>query len=603
MKECSLTKPSQQNTESTETSFLPPQAYPDSAFPARMADFDSLSEALDYAALAKTGMNFYNTRGESEHALSYASIRSRSIKLAKRLLGLGLSRGERVGIIADMHPDFICTFFACQYAGMVAVPLPVVTGLGGSQGYQKQLKAVLESSEASIALGPIASLDHLSSAADGTNVEIITTVEALEDRPPSTETLKPLDKHEISHIQFSSGSTRNPLGIEINQTAVMANASSISCDALQFTNRDRVASWLPFYHDMGLVGCMIVPITCQLTVDYLYTDSFARRPAQWLRMISDNKCTISFSPTFGYDVCSRRMNGKSEEGLDLSSWRVAGIGGDMIQSNAIDAFSETFADYGFEANAFVPSYGLAEATLAFSFQALETGVTVDYIDRQALRDEAVARPYDAGDKVPDLSVARAIASCGKPMPGYKMQIRGENDQKLPERHIGGVFIHAPSLMSGYRNDQQATKDCMSDDGWLDTGDMGYVVGNTLYITGRRKDMIIVNGRNIWPQDLEWHAEKNIDTLRSRDTAAFAFNGDDDKEGAMILVQCRNTDESFRAQLQKDVRAVIFKNTGVDCRVELIPQRSLPFTTSGKLRRLEAKKLWLKGDYNISHAEN
>ena len=288
-----------------------PRANSDDSFPLRLADFGSLCDALDYAALAKTGMTFTNARGQCEHALRYANIRYRAIELAKRLLGLGLSRGEHVGIIADMHPDFICAFFACQYAGLIAVPLPVITGLGGRQGYEEQLKIILENAEIHVALGTTESLEILSRAAEETETEIVMTISALAELPPSKQTLKSLGPHEISHIQFSSGSTRNPLGIEISQKSLMANARSIARDALEFTSRDRVASWLPFYHDMGLVGCMIVPVTCQLTIDYLYTDSFARRPVQWLRMISQNKCTISFSPTFGYDVCARRMKGKN----------------------------------------------------------------------------------------------------------------------------------------------------------------------------------------------------------------------------------------------------------------------------------------------------
>lgn len=578
------------------------RAYPDAAFPVRMADFKSLSEALDYAALAGTGMNFYNARGECEHALSYATIRSRAIEIAKRYLGVGLTRGDRVGIVAEMNPDFVCAFFACQYAGMLAVPLPVITGLGGGQGYEKQLRGVLENSEASIAIGPASFLEHLSRAAEDTNVEIITTLEGLMERMPGEMALQPLGEHEISHIQFSSGSTRHPLGIEISQSAIMANARSISNDALRFTNRDRVASWLPFYHDMGLVGCMIVPMTCQLTVDYLYTDSFARRPVQWLRMISDNKCTISFSPTFGYDVCSRRMKDKNEDGLDLSAWRVAGIGGDMIQGEAMKRFADTFAVYGFKGVSLVPSYGLAEATLAFSFQEPEAGVTIDYIDKKALVEDGLATPCAVSGHGYDSAVIRAIASCGKPLPGYKMQIRDDNGQALPDRRIGGVFIQGPSLMMGYHQNQKATDDCIDREGWLDTGDMGYVVGDTLYVTGRRKDMIIINGRNIWPQDLEYHAEQNVESLRSRDTAAFAATEDDGREIAVILVQCRSKEEAFREQLKKDVRAAILRNTGVDCRVDLIPQRSLPFTTSGKLRRVEAKRLWSQGLFETQEAE-
>lgn len=434
---------------------------------------------------------------------------------------------------------------------------------------------------------------------EGTHVTLITTLADLIEREPSQEELQPLGDDEISHIQFSSGSTRYPLGIEINQAAAMANARSIAVDALKFTKQDRVASWLPFYHDMGLVGCMIVPITCQLSIDYLYTDSFARRPVQWLRMISDNQCTISFSPTFGYDICSRRMNDKSEEGLDLSSWRIAGIGGDMIQGHIMDQFAQDFAPYGFKATSFMPSYGLAEATLAFSFQDLDVGVSVDYIDKVALSEEKIARVCEGVDPASyDTSKIRAIASCGKPMSGYTMEIQDEEGAVLVDRHIGRVFIHGPSMMSGYYNNEEETNHCMNADGWLDTGDMGYAVDGVLYLTGRLKDMMLVNGRNIWPQDLEWHAEAGVEALRRRDTAAFEVENDEGAAEAMILVQCRNLEETFRTELKKDVKAAVLRNTGVHCRVELIPQRSLPFTTSGKLSRTKAKKLWLEGAYTM-----
>lgn len=579
-----------------------PQGFPDDGFNLRFADFGSMAEALDYAAQAGTGLNFYNSRGQLEHALSYADIRYRAIELGKRLLGLGLNRGERVGIIAEMHPDFVCMFFACQYAGLMAVPLPVVTGLGGRQGYEKQLARVLETSGTRIAIGPESLLPFLNKAAEGLELETVTTASKIADMAPLQKDMQPLGEEDPSHIQYSSGSTRYPLGIEISQRALMANARSVARDGLAFTKKERIASWLPFYHDMGLVGCLIIPITCQFTIDYIHTDGFARRPLQWLKTISENRCTISFSPTFGYDLCTRRVAGKDnlDLDLDLSCWRVAGIGGDMIRPDIFEKFADTFKEYGFAPGALTPSYGLAEATLAFSFAPPKKGVTSDAVDRISLvvNNKANPAPRSAGSAANEASWDIGnIASCGMPMPGYDLEIRNKNGQPVPDRHVGSVFIKGPSLMTGYYRDESATSKSIDDDGWLNTGDMGYTVGDEIFITGRQKDLIIINGRNIWPQDLEWHAETNVDAIRSRDTAAFSIE-ENGKEVPVILIQCRETRPEKRKELASQVHTVIYRNCGIDCRVELIPQRSLPFTTSGKLSRAKAKKAYLQGTYEV-----
>ena len=527
-----------------------PLPYCSDDFPQRLADFATAAEALDYAALAGTGMNFYGADGKLAHALTYAAIRERALALAANLLGLGLERGDRVGIIAAMHPDFVCLFFACQYAGMLAVPLPVVTRLGGRQGYQKQLTQVLETSGARAAFGDLETLPYLQEAAKaaGIDSERVMDTDSLAMLPSGQQKLVPMRADEPSHIQYSSGSTRYPHGIEIGQSALMDNARSIGLYGVGIQRHERIASWLPYYHDMGLIGCLIVPVVSQLTVDYLHTDAFARRPMQWLKMISDNRCTVSFSPTFGYDLCARRMEGKTELGLDLSCWRYAGIGGDMIQPDVFANFARVFAPYGFKAEALMPSYGLAEATLAFSFGVYGQGVTADRIDKLHMAQNGFAKP--AVEDSVDATAVRQFACCGKPMPGYEMQIRDDISAALGDRQIGGVFIRCPSLMTGYYNDPEATTACMGDDGWLDTGDMGYRIGDALYITGRRKDMMIVNGRNIWPQDLEWHAEANVPALRARDTAAFSMENEDGREVPVMLVHCRLSGEAERAASDK-----------------------------------------------------
>ncbi len=565
-----------------------------SNLPPRLADFKTLAEAMDYAAQGDTGFNFYDVRGNLIDILPYKEIRTKAQQQAQQLLGLGLKRGDRVGIVADMEPYFLTTFFACQYAGLMAVPLPVITGLGGRHGYEQQLEKVLTTSEAKVAIGPEDLQSHLSEATKSMEIKLLTP-EMLDTLAIADIALAPLQADEESHIQFSSGSTRHPKGIIISQSAMLNNAHMIMVDALkgnEFGCVERVASWLPFYHDMGLIGCMLTPICCQFSVDLLHTDSFARQPLQWLKLIARNKATISFGPTFGYEICARRASRLKDDTLDLSSWRVAGIGGEMVHAQPLSDFARAFAPYGFKSSAFTPSYGLAEATLAISFSDVDKDVMTDAVDKNSLL---------AGDAIPttedssvDSAETRVLVSCGTPLKGYKVEIRAEDESILPERKVGRVCASTPSLMTGYFHDAEATAESMLPDGWLDTGDMGYMVDGQLVLTGRKKDMIIINGRNIWPQDMEWHAEQNIDILRSRDTAAFAVETETGKEEPVMLVQTRTMDADKQSQLAKDVHAAVIKNTGVDCRVVLVPQRSLPYTTSGKLSRAKAKKAYLEG---------
>jgi fatty-acyl-CoA synthase len=558
----------------------------------RQADFKSLPEAMDYAALSGSRLNFHNVRGHCEHTLSYTEVREQALGLAKRLRGLGLERGQHVGIVAEMHPDFIVMFYACQYGGLVAVPLPVVSGLGGSGGYELQLASIFENSEMKAIASPESLREILRGVAGALPSERIFTVAELLERTPSSESLVPLGGDEISHIQFSSGSTRFPLGVEISQRALMANARSIAADGLQMQSSDRVASWLPLYHDMGLVGQCIVPTTCQLTVDFLHPADFSRRPLQWLKLISKNGCTISFSPDFGYEICTRLGRREVPADLDLSRWRVAGIGGDMVRPRVIEQFAEVFAASGFKKEDFVPSYGLAEVTLAFSFESLQTGMHADEVDKDILTNEGRAVPAQSSS-----TPTRTFASCGIPMPGYQVEIRDKSGRVLPERQIGEVLIAGPSLMTGYYRQPDVTRQCLSGDGWLNTGDMGYLVGDRLFVTGRHKDMIIVKGRNIWPQDLEWHVEREIPGMKGGKSAAFAHQTAAGEEVAVILMQCRKSDLDEREQLRKEVASAISRNAGIVCQVELIPHRSLPYTTSGKLIRSKAKRNWLEGVYD------
>ena len=359
---------------------------------------------------------------------------------------------------------------------------------------------------------------------------------------------------------------------------------------LHVADTDRCISWLPWYHDMGLVGCMLSPMALQFSVDYMKTEDFARRPLAWLDMITRNPGnSVSYSPTFGYDICARRMSSqtRAEDRFDLSRWRIAGNGADMIRPDVMQAFVDAFADAGFQASAFCPSYGLAEATLAVSLMPPGEGIRLELVEENELSGCATDE-----DERPRRY--RAIVNCGKPVEGMEIAIRGEDGSELPDRAIGRVFVRGASVMHSYFRDEESTLACLAADGWLDTGDMGYMSDGYIFIVGRAKDMIIINGRNHWPQDIEWAVEQ-LPGFKSGDIAAFAITGPSGEETPAVLVHCRVSDPEERGRLRDDIRERVRAITGISPVVELIPPRSLPRTSSGKLSRTKARNLYLSGE--------
>ena len=561
--------------------------------PFRTGGFATLAEGLDYAARGETGCNFYSPRGELEVALSYRELRERALDLAARLPAARLRRGDRVAIVAETTPDFLIFFFACQYAGMIPVPLPLCVNFGGRDAYAGRLHGMLMAAGARAAVGPEDLADALRLAAARTAVALVGTPGEFYALPASAEPLQPLRAHEPCYIQYSSGSTSFPRGVLVTQQAIAANARAIAEDGIALRPGDRCVSWLPLYHDMGLVGCCLTPVLTQITVDYLASASFARRPLVWLKLLSQNRGTVSFAPTFGFELCARRAASSSLDGLDLRHWRVAGIGGEMIRPSALAEFATRFAAAGFDPAAFVPSYGLAEATLAVTFAPLGKGVRVDMVERgDALERGRMAIP--ATSEAPGTRRTRAFVRCGQPMRGYAVEIRDERNRPLADRRIGRVCIQGPSLMTGYYRNAEATAAVTTVDGWLDTGDLGYLVEGELVVTGRNKDLIIFSGRNIWPQDIEWAVE-HVPGVRRNDVAAFAVTGEDDREKVVVVVEVRGgLDADGREALRREIAATVHRVAGIDAEIVLAPPRSLHFTTSGKLSRAAARQSYLEG---------
>jgi fatty-acyl-CoA synthase len=558
----------------------------DCALPRRRSDFATFDEAIDYAARSEKGLNFHDMRGDLERAYPYREMREDALAMAYRLVAMGIGKDDRVALIAETGPEFAALFCACVYTGAWPVPLPLPTTFGGKEGYIDQLAVQLSSADPAILLYP-AELAEMAGAAAARQGCIGLDWETLATREAPEVALPKPDPEDICYLQYSSGSTRFPTGVAVTHKALLHNLFG-HATSMDIGTNDRVVSWLPWYHDMGLVGCFLSLIANQVSADYLKTEHFARRPLAWLDLISRNQgTTLSYSPTFGYDICSRRISSQTnvEERFDLSRWRLAGNGADMIRPDVMQNFVNAFAAAGFKASAFTPSYGLAEATLAVTVMPKGEGICVELVEEERLSGSRrdLSRP----------ARYRAIVNCGKPLPDMEVEIRGEHGEERGDHQIGKVWCRGPSVMHSYFRNEEATAECLVD-GWLDTGDMGYMTKGYLFIVGRAKDMIIINGKNHWPQDIEWAVEQ-LPGFNHGDIAAFSIEMENGEEAPAVLVHCRVSDPAERLRLHEQIRDKVRAITGMNCVVELVPPRTLPRTSSGKLSRAKAKRLYLAGE--------
>ncbi len=565
----------------------------DCELPRIRAQFATFNDAIDYAARSRKGLNFHDMRGELACVYPYSQMREDAQAMARRLVAAGIGREDRVALIAETGPDFAALFCACIYAGAWPVPLPLPTTFGGKENYIDQLAVQLHSCDPKLLLFPEEIAEMASAAAARQGCASESWQDFGQRTAPATD-LPQADPEDICYLQYSSGSTRFPTGVAVTHKALLHNLYG-HAETMDLGGNDRCVSWLPWYHDMGLVGCFLSLIANQVSADYIKPDAFARRPLAWLDMISRNPGhTLSYSPTFGYDICARRISSQSQvaERFDLSRWRVAGNGADMIRPDVMQNFVNAFAPAGFRAAAFTPSYGLAEAVLGVTVMPQGEGIRVELVEEERLsgapRDLSRPARY------------RAIVNCGKPLPDMEVVIRTEDGRERGDHQIGKVWCRGPSVMHSYFRNPEATEACLvpgdeaGKGAWLDTGDMGYTAKGYLFIVGRAKDMIIINGKNHWPQDIEWAVEQ-LPGFNHGDVAAFSYELENGEEAPAVLVHCRVSDPAERLKLREQIADKVRSVTGMSCIVELVPPRTLPRTSSGKLSRAKAKKLYLAGE--------
>lgn len=551
----------------------------------RKSDFVTLTEGLDYAATCDTGFNYYTSRGQLKAVLPFSELREKAIETAKRLVPYA-AKDARIGLCATTSPEFAILFYACQYAGLIPAPLPLPVTLGGRSSYERQLQRMADTGDFHALFTPTSMEPIMSAALNDHDTPVLTFDEVFE--LPQGDELRPHNEDEYCYIQYSSGSSSSPKGIIGTQKSVTANCYHIVNHGLKTNETDRGACWLPMYHDMGLIGCMISPIMSQMSADFMDPQDFTRRPITWLRLISENKATMTYAPTFGYELCVRRWREDAE--LDLSSWRLAGIGGDMVRPEPLTEFTNTFAPYGFTEGAFTPSYGLAETTLAATFSPLGQGLKRHTIDMS--RYERTGEAIEASD-VTASEHRRTFVACGPVLPEHEIEIRDLDGTVLGEKKVGRICLKGPSVSPGYFRNRLATEAAFSEDGWLDTGDLGYWLDDQIVVTGRYKDLILWHGRNIWPQDIEWAAQAAAPHRCGR-ACSFAIGGAGDDKTIMLLLECRTRDPQLLDEIHTAVSAAIRLEVGVPVKLQLVPRSSMIMTSSGKLSRARVKEKFLKG---------
>src|SRR5262249_4487550 len=375
----------------------------------------------------------------------------------------------------------------------------------------------------------------------------ILTVDTLATLPESAAPPPKISPYDTLFLQFTSGSTAEPKGVVVTHESLVANVKAIILDGLQAERgKDIAVSWLPLYHDMGLIGFVLAPLIIRIPIVFIPTMEFVRRPTLWMDVISRHRGTLTFAPNFAFARVTKRTGDKDLARWDLSCLRVVGCGAEPIHAGTMQAFVDKFGRAGMRPEAMLPCYGMAEATLAMTFVGLDDRIKVDVIDADLCHEHQRAVPARNG------AHALGLVSCGAAFPGHEIGVFDEDGRRLPERRIGEIRYRGPSVAAGYYENLEATRKAFLPDGWLCTGDLGYLADGEIYISGRRKDILIVHGRNYYPQGIEWQVEE-VDGIRKGNVVAFSVPGEGSEE-VVVVAETTEADPAMRLALGQRVKS-------------------------------------------------
>lgn len=523
-------------------------------------------------------------------SMTYAQLADAARRVAAALIARDVVPGDRIALMLPTSLDFFASFFGVLYAGAIPVPIYPPARLSQLEEHMYRQAGILRNAGARILItvpqalrlasflrGQVPSLSAIASVADLTaqsspcQLPLISSGEA------------------TAFIQYTSGSTGDPKGVVLSHANLLANIRAIGI-AVKATSADVFVSWLPLYHDFGLIGAWLGSLYFAASFYVMSPLNFLRRPESWLWAIHRYRATLSAAPNFAYELCFTKIESEDLEGLNLSSLRMVANGAEPVSVQTLRRFTQTFERYGFNAQAMAPAYGLAENTLGLTFPPLGRVPRIDRVDRDVLGRRAIAEPARVDD-----AQALELVSCGRPLPGDEVRIVDDAGRELAERHEGRVLFRGPSATAGYFQNEAKTRELFRN-GWLDSGDQGYMAGGELFVTGRVKDMIIRAGRHIYPQEIE-EAVGNIPGIIKQGVAVFgASDPSSGTERTVIMAETSQEDPARRAALEARAREVATDILGAPPeQVVLAPPQTVPKTSSGKVRRSAARDLYQTGE--------
>ena len=541
---------------------------------------------------------------DSSVDLTYADLHRDAVALATGLFALGISKGDKVAIMLPTGREFFAAFLGALLAGAVPVPLYPPARPSQLEDHLKRIAGILLNAQARVlvTVDRAKPLAHLLRA----QVEALRSVVTVADlslahaappnapaappaAPPAAAFARPaIASSDVAFLQYTSGSTGDPKGVILTHANLLANLRAM-WRASQISRDDTFVSWLPLYHDMGLIGACLGALTIGFRVVLMSPLAFLARPARWLETIHTHRGTVSAAPNFAYELCLNKLVDSDLDRLDLSCWRLAFNGAEPVSPDTLERFAARFARCGFAREALTPVYGLAESSVGLGFPPVGRGPLIDAIDRAALARDGLALPARPDDAQP-----LRIVSCGLPLPGHELRVVGAGGRELPEREQGRVQFCGPSSTQGYLNNPGANEGLFDGD-WLNTGDLGYMAAGELFLSGREKDIIIRGGLNIHPQELE-SAVARMAGIRKGGVAVFAASDPrSSTERLVVLAETSVVDAEQRRQLVLAITALSATLLGAPADdVVLAAPRSVLKTSSGKTRRAACRELYEQG---------
>ncbi len=539
----------------------------------------SIPEALERSARSGRAITLVD-RQLNEQRLPYEEVHEAALRFAGGLRRHGVAQGDRVCLLGTTNAELVASLYGAWLAGAVPVVLPLPRRMSELPAFVEDVAGRVGKAHASV----LAVSDPLLEQAPA--IDVPAQIVSLEELAREGQVAAPADvgPDDLAYLQFTSGTTARSRAVVLTHRHLVANLAAAGEMAGIDPDRDVFVSWLPLFHDMGLIGMVLGSVIFGTDLVLIPTEEFLGRPGCWVDAMSRYRGSITASPNFGYGLAARDIASKPRD-LDLTSWRIAANGAEPVDLETVLRFSEVAAPYGFSPNAMCPMFGLAEATLAVSLSRTDEPVAVEWIDREALETSARVEHVE-----PHSPGSRAFVSCGYAIPGHEIAIKDRDGVDVGAGEVGEICVRGPSVMPGYWRDPEATAEALRD-GWLHTGDLGFQGRHGLVVCGRKKDMIILGGRNLYPEDYEFHAER-VPGVRKGNVIAFAI-----PERERMVVVCETTAgpdevdgvarsalEELRRQLPRGPEEVVLVSPG-----------TLPKTSSGKRQRGECRDQYTAGD--------